>query len=448
MTYAISANPTLFRYHHFGQSATLFTHSHSSPSSPAALTAPLLSPLPLPEDLAAATSFAVSPSSPSAPAKREKPSLPFTPSFSLSHQQPRHSPARPAPPPRLLSARSRLSPSPPPSPWTTHSPFPLSPFPAFPLPQLAVATSFAGSPSSPSAPAKREMPSLPFTPSFSLEHELEAREVILAACRLALAGYSTTLQLEARVVILAACRLALAGYSTTLQVSCHNFPSHDDYPFPAASKPFFTPAALPFVRRSGITLMPPLHPSRMLRLLLLPFPECISSSTSPRSESISFIFVHHPALLSHPSSPSLCSSLYVLQYELKSRCIKQTLPLPLPLLPSLPLMPPLGPPLGPPLSCASHQVLRSKLRVMQRPARPSWAGGKCSRGTPCCSVTETSPSCPLCSSHQVLRSELRDMRNAQQAKAGGKQKIDLGNNFGGESASFIGKILRRISRVE
>ncbi|CAI7933547.1 unnamed protein product [Closterium sp. NIES-54] len=44
----------------------------------------------------------------------------------------------------------------------------------------------------------------------------------------------------------------------------------------------------------------------------------------------------------------------------------------------------------------------------------------------------------------VLRSELRDMRNAQQAKVGGKQKIDLGNNFGGESASFIGKILRRI----
>ncbi|CAI7915389.1 unnamed protein product [Closterium sp. NIES-54] len=60
--------------------------------------------------------------------------------------------------------------------------------------ELAAATSFAGSPSSPSAPAVREKPSLPFTPSFTLDHELEAREVILAACRLALAGYSTTLQ--------------------------------------------------------------------------------------------------------------------------------------------------------------------------------------------------------------------------------------------------------------
>ncbi|CAI5480520.1 unnamed protein product [Closterium sp. Yama58-4] len=131
-----------------------------------------LLPFPLPPSspplqLAAATSFAGSPSSPSAPAVREKPSLPFTPSFTLEHS---------------------LSPFPP-------SPLPyFPPSPSLPSPQLAAATSFAGSPSSPSAPAVREKPSLPFTPSFSLEHELEAREVIPAACRLALAGYSTTLQ--------------------------------------------------------------------------------------------------------------------------------------------------------------------------------------------------------------------------------------------------------------
>ncbi|CAI5502132.1 unnamed protein product [Closterium sp. Naga37s-1] len=98
------------------------------------------------------------------------------------------------------------------------------------------------------------------------------------------------------------------------------------------------------------------------------------------------------------------------------------------------------------------QVLRSELRNMRNPQQQAKAGrGQCRTDTPCCTANETSSCssslplfCPLCATHQVLRSELRDMRNAQQAKAGGKQKIDLGNNFGGESASFIGKILRRI----
>ncbi|CAI5982764.1 unnamed protein product [Closterium sp. NIES-64] len=151
--------------------------------------------------------------------------------------------------------------------------------------ELAAATSFAGSPSSPSAPAKREMPSLPFTASFTLDHELEAREVILAACRLALAGYSTTLQEDEAL---------LEGNS-------------DDY-----------------LEDDG---------EQRVRVM------------------------------------------------------------------------------------AAAALRSSERRILLR-------------------------------TDFVLRSELRDMRNAQQAKAGGKQKIDLGNNFGGESASFIGKILRRISRVE
>ncbi|CAI5530526.1 unnamed protein product [Closterium sp. Naga37s-1] len=147
--------------------------------------------------------------------------------------------------------------------------------------ELAAATSFAGSPSSPSAPAVREKPSLPFTPSFTLEHELEAREVILAACRLALAGYSTTLQEDEAL---------LEGNS-------------DDY-----------------LEDDG---------EQRVRVM------------------------------------------------------------------------------------AAAALRSSERRILLR-------------------------------TDFVLRSELRDMRNAQQAKAGGKQKIDLGNNFGGESASFIGKILRRI----
>ncbi|GJP33725.1 hypothetical protein CLOM_g18245 [Closterium sp. NIES-68] len=149
--------------------------------------------------------------------------------------------------------------------------------------ELAAATSFAGTPSSPSAPAVREKPSLPFTPSFTLEHELEAREVILAACRLALAGYSTTLQEDEAL---------LEGNS-------------DDY-----------------LEDDG---------EQRVRVM------------------------------------------------------------------------------------AAAALRSSERRILLR-------------------------------TDFVLRSELRDMRNMQQAKAGGKQKIDLGNNFGGESASFIGKILRRIAR--